>query len=42
MDEEQAWEHVFTIEEDWEHYIPVPNVIDEALRGFMQGLQKES
>ncbi|TYZ28134.1 hypothetical protein FZ041_09360 [Selenomonas caprae] len=37
MDEEQALEHVFTIEEDWEHYIPVPNVIDEDLRGFMQG-----
>ena len=37
MDEEQALEHVFTIEEDWEHYIPVPNVIDEDLRDFMQG-----
>jgi len=37
MDEEQALEHVFTIEEDWEHYIPVPNVIDGSLRAFMQG-----
>ena len=37
MGEEDALEHIFTIEDDWEHYIPLPNVIDRALHGFMQG-----
>lgn len=37
MGEEDALEHVFTIEEDWEHYIPLPNVIDSDLRNFMKG-----
>lgn len=37
MGEEDVLEHVFTIEEDWEHYIPLPNIIDSELHGFMQG-----
>lgn len=36
MGEEELLNHVFTIEEDWEHYIPLPNVIDNELHGFMQ------
>lgn len=29
MDEAAREEHVFEIEEDWEHYIPLPNAVDE-------------
>lgn len=36
MDEDESLEHVFTIEEDWEHYIPLPNIIDSDLHNFMQ------
>lgn len=37
MGEEEALNHVFDIEDDWEHYIPVPNVIDDDLPAIMQG-----
>ena len=37
MGEEEALDHVFDIEEDWEHYIPLPNVIDDDLPAIMRG-----
>ena len=35
MDEAEAEAHVFEIEEDWEHYLPLPNLLDEREREFM-------
>ena len=35
MDEAEAEAHVFEIEEDWEHYLPLPNLIDEREREIM-------
>lgn len=37
MGEEEALDHVFDIEEDWERYIPLPNVIDEDMPAIMRG-----
>ena len=37
MGEEEALDHVFDIEEDWEHYIPLPNVIDDDMPDIMRG-----
>ena len=36
MNEEEALDHVFDIEEDWEHYIPLPNLIDGEEHAVMQ------
>ncbi len=36
MGEEEALEHVFSIEEDWEHYVPIPNLRDEEERRAME------
>lgn len=36
MGEEDALNHAFDIEEDWEHYLPLPNVIDECEHEMMQ------
>ena len=36
MVEEEALNHVFDIEEDWEHYIPLPNLIDGEEHAVMQ------
>lgn len=44
MDESAREEHVFEIEEDWEHYIPLPNAVDEHEREIMRSfaaLQEE-
>ena len=35
MDEAEAEAHVFEIEEDWEHYLPLPNLVDEREREIM-------
>ena len=35
MDEAEAEAHVFEIEEDWEHYLPLPNLLDEREREIM-------
>ena len=35
IDEAEAEAHVFEIEEDWEHYLPLPNLIDEREREIM-------
>ncbi len=35
LDEAEAEAHVFEIEEDWEHYLPLPNLLDEREREFM-------
>lgn len=44
MDDAAREEHVFEIEEDWEHYIPLPNAVDEhegeLMRSFA-ALQRE-
>ena len=44
MNEEEALDHVFDIEEDWEHYIPLPNIIDgeerEVMRSFAEAQQR--
>ena len=44
MVEEEALNHVFDIEEDWEHYIPLPNIIDgeerEVMRSFAEAQQR--
>lgn len=36
MGEEAALDHAFDIEEDWEHYLPLPNIIDEHEHAMMQ------
>lgn len=36
MAEEDILNHVFDIEDDWEHYIPLPNVVDGEEREVMQ------
>ena len=45
MVEEEALNHVFDIEEDWDHYIPLPNLIDgeehEAMYKFAQIQRRE-
>ena len=45
MVEEEALNHVFDIEEDWEHYIPLPNIIDgeehEVMCEFAQSQRRE-
>lgn len=45
MGEEDALDHVFDIEEDWEHYIPLPNIIDddmpEIMKGFAESCKRE-
>lgn len=30
LSEEETLSHIFEIEDDWENYIPVPNIIDEG------------
>ena len=35
MAEEEAMHHAFAMEEDWEHYIPIPNVMDEDETAMM-------
>ena len=35
LGEEEALNHVFEIEEDWEHYLPLPNLLDEREREIM-------
>ena len=37
MDEEEAMNHAFDIADDLEHYLPLPNAIDEHERNLMQG-----
>ena len=36
MDEEAAADYVFDMEDDWEHYLPLPNAVDEHERHLMQ------
>lgn len=35
MGEDAALDHALEIEEDWERYLPLPNVLDEAERDIM-------
>lgn len=35
MAEEEAMHHAFAMEEDWEHYIPIPNIMDEDETAMM-------
>ena len=42
MDEAEAEAHVFEIEEDWEHYLPLPNLIDEREREFMLSFAEQA
>ena len=37
MGEEEALNHVFDIEDDWEHYIPLPNAVDSEEHNLMEG-----
>ena len=44
MNEEETLEHVFSIEEDWEHYVMLPDLSDEernAMRRFAK-LQQDA
>ncbi len=34
--EEEVLDHIFSIEEDWENYVPIPNVYDGHAREFMK------
>lgn len=34
--EKDILNHVFNIEDDWEHYVPLPNVVDETERDVME------
>ena len=34
--EEEALNHVFEIEDDWEHYIPLPNIADSEGHNLME------
>ena len=36
LGEEEALNHVFEIEEDWEHYIPLPNAVDSEEHNRME------
>ena len=42
MDEAEAEAHVFEIEEDWEHYLPLPNLIDEREREIMLSFAEQA
>lgn len=35
LGEEEALNHVFEIEDDWEHYIPLPNAVDSEEHNLM-------
>jgi len=37
LGEEEALNHVFEIEDDWEHYIPLPNAVDSEEHNLMEG-----
>lgn len=44
LGEEEVLEHVFDIEDDWEHYLPLPNAVDSEERNLMESFaqaQKE-
>lgn len=34
--ENEVLNHIFDIEDDWEHYVPLPNVVDETERDVME------
>ena len=36
MDEESAADYIFDMEDDWEHYLPLPNAVDEHERRLME------
>lgn len=36
LGEEEALNHVFDIEEDWQHYLPLPNAVDAEEGAMMQ------
>lgn len=36
LGEEEVLNHVFDIEDDWEHYIPLPNVVDSEEHNLME------
>ena len=36
LGEEEALNHVFEIEDDWEHYIPLPNAVDSEGHNLME------
>ena len=36
MGEEETLNHVFEIEDDWQHYIPLPNAVDSEDRNLME------
>ena len=45
LDEEEMLNHVFDIEDDWEHYIPLPNAVDSEEHNLMESFaqaQKEA
>ena len=35
LGEDESLNHVFEIEDDWEHYIPLPNAVDSEERNLM-------
>ena len=35
LGDEEAMNHAFDIEDDWEHYIPLPNAVDSEERNLM-------
>ncbi|WP_303840730.1 UPF0158 family protein [Selenomonas ruminantium] len=35
MGEDETLDHVFEIEDDWEHYIPLPNAVDSEEHNLM-------
>ena len=37
MAEADTLDHIFDIEDDWQHYIPLPNVIDNEAHAIMLG-----
>ena len=36
LGEEEALNHVFEIEDDWEHFIPLPNAVDSEEHNLME------
>ena len=36
LGEEEQLDHVFDIEDDWEHYLPLPNVVDSEVHNLME------
>jgi len=36
LGEEETLNHVFEIEDDWEHYIPLPNMVDSEGHNLME------